>query len=115
MIVGNDTTINLVGNSFNIPLVVPAMEKLNISVTFPGNKQDLLRWVKPYSIDPLSGTLALFNPINCGIFDIIIIIKFIICLTLEVAYITSISDFKIYETNWKYVTSADNTVFLPPV
>ena len=57
--------MQLVGNGDNIPLVAPAMAKLNVSVVFPGNNQPLLKWAKLHI--PPSGTLGLYNPIECGI------------------------------------------------
>eukprot|EP00026_Physarum_polycephalum_P003917 Phypoly_transcript_03934.p1 GENE.Phypoly_transcript_03934~~Phypoly_transcript_03934.p1 ORF type:complete len:732 (+),score=110.71 Phypoly_transcript_03934:98-2293(+) len=91
---GNDSVIQLVGNSENIPLVIPAVSKLNVSVIFPGNEQSLLAWAQLHL--PPAGELALFNPIDC------------------VVSISSLSNFQIYKTDWHYFTTAYDTTFDPP-
>jgi len=128
-----------VGNSYNIPLVLPAMSKLNISVVFIGNDQSLLVWAKLHL--PPSGELALYNPIDCRIFSIFFPLHPYCLLLLflpptlsfrwkyfqsffififffdrqQAVYISSMENFQIYTTDWKYFTTAYDTNFYPPV
>lgn len=90
---GNDSVIHLVGNYENIPLVVPAARKLNISAIFPGNKQSLVAWAKLHL--PARGALALYNPVDTNV------------------YVSSLSDFSIYKTDWSYYTTAYDCTFEP--
>lgn len=93
---GNDTIVNLIGNTNNIPLLLPAMKKLNISVVFPGQKQDIVAWVDLGSIlPPATAALAIFNPIDCDV------------------SVLSLIGYNIYKTDWTYFTTVDDTVFDP--